>query len=581
VDNSAGPATLAVTIRAVRYDAGEGQDIIVTASGSVTVSAASETLAVADRGGLGADSLFSYEWDINDRLTAVEAVSAVPPADRRRVEFAYDYQGRRVSKRVFGFVVPPSGGPGSWQLQSDTRFVYDGWNLLAELGVPASAGPVPLRSYLWGLDLDGLRTGIPGQEAGGIGGLIAVTEWSGTPPAPSSALYAVADGNGNVAVLVDAESEAGVVETTEHEPFGRVVARHRADAGALPAGSGSLCPFGFSTKYLDPETGLQYFGYRYLSPDLGRWLCRDPLGEKGGANLYAYCQNDPVNAVDPLGLGTLDLRRGTNDVAIQAQVDGDRDLQQLIRQTGLVALGEPTFWGYLAEALRETSAELVEYSFSIAATGGCSRPGRGLARPHGSADSKGLEMEYFARKEQYLDASLRNTYLDKYQRALEQVDAAPNARQRATAEQRANRYREVVERNSGKYAALEKEARIGATKRAIDWVKSQVGKRSQVMLQQGDAGYAHTHGPGGEGAASTPNVNERREAHGDTLPLANAEREFPGSGVKWGFLAVAVFPFYDPDWELLPEGERPQKTSELMVFTATQAARGTSVFIRY
>jgi len=114
--------------------------------------------------------------------------------------------------------------------------------------------------------------------------------------------YAVADGNGNVALLVDADSAAGAVETTEHEPFGRVVARHRADAGALPAGAGSLCPFGFSSKYLDPETGLQYFGYRYFSPDLGRWLCRDPLGEKGGANLYAYCQNDPVNAVDPLGL---------------------------------------------------------------------------------------------------------------------------------------------------------------------------------------------------------------------------------------------------------------------------------------
>lgn len=37
-------------------------------------------------------------------------------------------------------------------------------------------------------------------------------------------------------------------------------------------------------------------------PRLGRWLSRDPLGEEGGLNLYAYCGNDPVNRHDPLGL---------------------------------------------------------------------------------------------------------------------------------------------------------------------------------------------------------------------------------------------------------------------------------------
>jgi RHS repeat-associated protein len=96
------------------------------------------------------------------------------------------------------------------------------------------------------------------------------------------------------------------VETLEYGPFGRVVAQHRADGGAVPAAVPSRRPFGFSSKYLDTGSGLLYFGHRYYSPDLGRWLCRDPLGEKGGANLYAYCQNDPVNAVDPLGLEEAD-----------------------------------------------------------------------------------------------------------------------------------------------------------------------------------------------------------------------------------------------------------------------------------
>ena len=41
-------------------------------------------------------------------------------------------------------------------------------------------------------------------------------------------------------------------------------------------------PYRFSTKYHDDETGLVYYGYRYYSPNLGRWLSRDPIGERGG-----------------------------------------------------------------------------------------------------------------------------------------------------------------------------------------------------------------------------------------------------------------------------------------------------------
>lgn len=40
----------------------------------------------------------------------------------------------------------------------------------------------------------------------------------------------------------------------------------------------------------------------YYSPDTGRWTTRDPLEEKGGVNLHAFCENDPVNSCDILGL---------------------------------------------------------------------------------------------------------------------------------------------------------------------------------------------------------------------------------------------------------------------------------------
>src|ERR1700738_1676589 len=50
------------------------------------------------------------------------------------------------------------------------------------------------------------------------------------------------------------------------------------------------------------RSGLYLAPYRAYNPSIGRWLSRDPLGEKGGLNLYAYVGNDPVNRVDPFGL---------------------------------------------------------------------------------------------------------------------------------------------------------------------------------------------------------------------------------------------------------------------------------------
>lgn len=52
----------------------------------------------------------------------------------------------------------------------------------------------------------------------------------------------------------------------------------------------------------DSATGLHYCRQRwYDAAGLQRFLSRDPIGVEGGINLYAYCENSPIDAVDPSG----------------------------------------------------------------------------------------------------------------------------------------------------------------------------------------------------------------------------------------------------------------------------------------
>src|SRR5512147_2121259 len=76
-------------------------------------------------------------------------------------------------------------------------------------------------------------------------------------------------------------------------PFGEVL---RATGPMAKANA-----FRFSTKYQDDETDLLYYGYRYYTPSIGRWLSRDSIGERGAFNLYGFVQNNPLGYYDYLG----------------------------------------------------------------------------------------------------------------------------------------------------------------------------------------------------------------------------------------------------------------------------------------
>ena len=67
-----------------------------------------------------------------------------------------------------------------------------------------------------------------------------------------------------------------------------------------------LNPFRYRGYYYDTETGLYFLKTRYYDPEVGRFITIDDLSYLdpdtiNGLNLYAYCGNNPVMAVDPNG----------------------------------------------------------------------------------------------------------------------------------------------------------------------------------------------------------------------------------------------------------------------------------------
>ena len=217
---------------------------------------------------------WTLAWDGENRLASAESAT-------KRLEFVYDHMDRRIERRTY------EGAPGDWTLAETRRFLYDGWHLVAEFDHQSGVNTLKC-THLWGLDLSQSVGG-----AGGVGGLLRTTLYPTSPIgggwAQGQRYYPTYDGNGNVSEYLDAA--AAIAARHQYSPFGR-----------LTVSTGLALPFRFSTKYLDADTSLYYYGYRYYTPELGRWLSRDPIGERGGRNLHRFIANSPVARTDYLGL---------------------------------------------------------------------------------------------------------------------------------------------------------------------------------------------------------------------------------------------------------------------------------------
>ena len=122
---------------------------------------------------------------------------------------------------------------------------------------------------------------------------------------------------GNNREVVDASG--AVTQVTNYYPFGAPYADASASKGT------DVQPYKYNGKELDLMHGLNTYDYgaRQYNPVTGRWDRIDPLCEKYySTSPYAYCHNNPVNAIDPDGrddyrfdskTGTFSLMEKTND----------------------------------------------------------------------------------------------------------------------------------------------------------------------------------------------------------------------------------------------------------------------------
>ncbi len=203
-------------------------------------------------GGLASYAGKSYVYDALGKLTEVDYSTG-------KTVFTYDPFGRRITKSDLNT---------SGTVLSTYQYHYDGGAVAVEYR------PSVTWTYYFGvMRTDGTNNQYYYRDAQG-------------------SISAVADGSGNV------------LETYEYTAQGHFQITN--GSGTVLTGTGIGNDILYAGERYDSETGNYYCNARYYNPVLGRFLNRDPLPGaefSQGTNMYAYCGNDPVNEIDPSGMG--------------------------------------------------------------------------------------------------------------------------------------------------------------------------------------------------------------------------------------------------------------------------------------
>jgi len=269
----------------------------------------------------------SYRYDEAGRLQW--ARSALGESDYR-----YDANGNRLSATVGASTERYVYAPRSNRLiavrgRHETAYSYD-----------AAGSPLRIANRRYEYDGSGRVTGlhIDGRLAatyryGPSGDRVSKTVYAGSKPTTTFFIYenhqliAEADGQGRIVreylyrghrpiamwergTLYRIASDPLGAPTAMTNEAGHMVWRARygpfgaAEVEEDPDGDGKVVTLNlrFPGQYADAESSTYYNIMRDYDPRTGRYLTSDPLGLAGGLNSFGYAGQDPVNAIDPLGL---------------------------------------------------------------------------------------------------------------------------------------------------------------------------------------------------------------------------------------------------------------------------------------
>jgi RHS repeat-associated protein len=106
----------------------------------------------------------------------------------------------------------------------------------------------------------------------------------------------ILNAQGDVVQIVNSSRSA--VASYTYDPWGKVI----SSSGTLA----DINPLRYRGYYYDAETGFYYLQSRYYDPEIGRFINADSYASTDATgllstNMFAYCENDPVNKSDPSG----------------------------------------------------------------------------------------------------------------------------------------------------------------------------------------------------------------------------------------------------------------------------------------
>ena len=128
---------------------------------------------------------------------------------------------------------------------------------------------------------------------------------------------------GSTSYITDAK--ANITQFDAYLPYGELLVDEHSSSEEMP--------YKFNGKELDQETGLYYYGARYMNPVTSLWYGVDALTEKypsvGG---YVYCVDNPIKLIDPNGKDWYHDKDGT--MQYSPTVHSARDLKGGQRYVG-------------------------------------------------------------------------------------------------------------------------------------------------------------------------------------------------------------------------------------------------------